>query len=513
MENNYTEIHNELNIEYMWEELGGDFDNFQQILFEFVDNSISNITKYSKQGLQNKDIIISLEVKNDNEIIVRVEDSGTGILNIDSALQLGSKSAQETTLNEHGFGLKHALAAADKDNKNWKIYTRTESSKNNHNYFLISAPYKTNNWGFQTISDLQETWPGKLNCTGTIVEVIINKTLLSTLTVGIPGANIRCSYKTLIDYLREDLSFTYSKILEDELVNISLKLINNGNIDYDVSISPLKPSWESTPIQGSEHYNLGNGMVEIEYQFGSIIDSANHRYYKRCIPSQGAEIRLNGRTLVRNLVKEIWGKEKHNSLNHFLAIINVKSDDSQKLPKTKTAKYDFKTDDIKYESLLQWIHQKYPNIKEQEESNDSFNERQLFKQLQQQKATHNPGATVSTEEHVFPNEMDLRIDLYQFSNGNVTIYEGKKIKTTPKDVYQLRMYWDGLVFKKIQPNHGIILAKEHPDSVKRMVDYVNSMKDSNGNNYNIQLKTWNDERNNNLKGRGRLIFLFFKYII
>lgn len=452
MNKNTKEIHNELKIEDMWEGLGGDFDNFQQILFEFVDNSISNLTDPQNKNLQNKDIAITIDVKNDNEIIVKIEDSGTGIKNIDEALRIGAKSVQETTLNEHGFGLKHALAAADKHNRYWKIYTRTYESKENHSYYLINAPYKTNDWFLDILSDRTKQWPGKFNSTGTIIEIIIDKVLLSTLTIGIPGANIKCSYKTLIDYLREDLSFTYSKILEDELVNINLKLIVNNTVEYDNFIKPLLPTWDGQIIEGSENYDLGNGIVEIEYKFGSIMDSNNHRYYKRCIPSQGAEIRLNGRTLVRNLVKEIWDREKHNSLNHFLAIINVKSNDLYKLPRTKTAKYSFKTDDPKYENLLQWIHQKYPHLKEIEPSNDDYDERKLFSNLKDIKIKQNPNATISTEEFVFPEDMKLRIDLYQFSNGKVIIYEGKKNKTTPKDVYQLRMYWDGLVYKKVTPS-------------------------------------------------------------
>ena len=64
--------------------------------------------------------------------------------------------------------------------------------------------------------------------------------------------------------------------------------------------------------------------------------------------------------------------------------------------------------------------------------------------------------------------------------------------TTSKDVYQLRMYWDGLIFDKVTPNNGILVANYHPDSVKDLIQIVNTMKDANGNNYHLEAKTWSE---------------------
>ena len=334
-----------------------------------------------------------------------------------------------------------------------------------------------------------------MNCSGTIIEFKINKELLSTLTNGIPGANYNTTYERMIDYLEEDLAFVYSRVLETTDVKINIKLIKNNTVCKDSTVSPLLPNWiGNIPEIMTENCDLGNGQIKIEYQFGSIEASDNIRYYKKNMSSSGVEIRVNGRALVYNLFTDIWHKEKHNCFNHFIGKINLISDNKNSLPSTKTAKNAFKTSDPKYEELLRWIFQKHPNIGEIEESNDNFNEVKLFKDLAQNMTTHlSRNDTITTEQYVFQNEMKLRIDLYHCSNNYVTIYEGKKLKTSPKDVYQLRMYWDGLVYENMRPNKGILLGNSHPESVRKMIEFVNKMKDANGNNYNFELMTWEEK--------------------
>lgn len=499
---NKIKIDNNIVIEDMWEGLGGNFDNIQQIICEFVDNSISNLIGKNSSNLIEKQINIKFDVQTsenvqNHKIKVTIEDSGTGIIDLNNAFRIGNKSAQESPLNEHGFGLKHALAAADKENNNWKIYTRTKEDWENHQYKLIEAPYRTGEWEAEVYDE--HSWPGTLNSTGTIIQFNIDKVLLSTLTNGIPGANLLTSYKKMIEYFIEDISFVYSTIIENNLVKINVKLVEDGNAILDENITALKPNWKGTTVSGSEETDLGNGIVTIDYCFGSIEAGENRRYYKRNMSSSGAEIRINGRVLAYNLISEIWNKQKHNSLNHFLAIINVKSKYKDRLPDTKTAKNAFKTSDKKYEKLIEWIHKKYPTIEEINESNDSYNEIQMFKKLGQNlKKYGNSQDVVTTEQYVFENVgMKLRIDLYQNSSNKVTIYEGKKNQTTPKDVYQLRMYWDGLVYEGIQPYKGILLGSFHPDTVKTMISYINHMKDATGNNYFFECEIWPDDYSNN----------------
>lgn len=105
--------------------------------------------------------------------------------------------------------------------------------------------------------------------------------------------------------------------------------------------------------------------------------------------------------------------------------------------------------------------------------------------------------TIETEHYVFSNTGSPkdreRVDLYVKYGNNLIIYEGKKDKTTAKDVYQLRMYWDGLVYDRITPTKAVIIAKQHSSGVKTLVNIVNTMNDAAGNKYNFVIKTWDDE--------------------
>ena len=108
-----------------------------------------------------------------------------------------------------------------------------------------------------------------------------------------------------------------------------------------------------------------------------------------------------------------------------------------------------------------------------------------------------PNKVITVDQCAFVTTENVRdrvkIDLYCKTLGEVIIYEGKKEITTSKDVYQLRMYWDALVFDGIVPNKGILLASSHPESVEKIVSIINTMCDANGNNYNFETKTWNQE--------------------
>lgn len=104
-----------------------------------------------------------------------------------------------------------------------------------------------------------------------------------------------------------------------------------------------------------------------------------------------------------------------------------------------------------------------------------------------------PSLVISTEKYAFTSLKEkIRIDLYKSFQNETTIYEGKKDSTTPKDVYQLLMYWDGLIFDKVKVANAVLVAANHPDSVKTIVAIKNKSMDASGNQYQIRLQTWNE---------------------
>lgn len=495
-------IDNKPRADELWAGIGGHFDSLGQIVNEFIDNCISN---FVGNNTMTRNIIISLTQMNSNrDVKVSIEDSGTGIRKVNEAFTLGSCAAAESPLNEHGFGLKHALASANPENDSWVIYTRTQEDVNAGQFKKIRAPYKIE--GFEAAICKDEKWPGKLNGTGTIIQFVCKYDMYKTIARGIRGGV--SDFLRIADILCEDIGFIYSGVIEENRASITLDILDGQGHHINRAVGAVKPDWEDfiKPGSGSEEVDLGNGKVTIEYKFGKINkkqqrvefdNSTTKKYYQKDMSSSGVEIRINGRVLCYNLFKEIWGIEKHNSYNYLLIIINLKSADIKMLPKTRTSKNGLREGDEKLEKLYEWLRSNI-NMPVKDVSL-SDHETDLFEELCARMNQYNPdpNKVIKVEQYAFTNTGNakdrVRIDLYCKTSYGVTIYEGKKDVTTSKDVYQLRMYWDGLIYDGITPNKGILLAASHPDSVKNLVSIVNTMCDANGNNYSFETKTWEQE--------------------
>lgn len=490
------QINNMPNANELWKGIGGYFDTLGEILCEFIDNSISNFR--GNPSIVNNSILIKFKEIGE-KIHITVADSGTGIKDLNAAFTLGSHAGAETLLNEHGFGFKHALASANPDNNEWLIKTCTVDDSSKGQYKEVKAPYILTGFSAEIV---QGAFDSGLGNTGTIIEFTCSRDMFMTIRRGLSGNFQKMS--SVLDILKEDLGFTYSGILSDAGLRIILAIEDNtGNQTYNHVVGQVTPSWEGfyKPKQGSEIYDLGNGSVKIEYVFGKIgIHPDTKKYYKKNMASSGVEIRINGRILAYNQIKSIWGKEPHPSFNQFLAVINLVSDDADRLPKTKTSKNGLREGDSHLNKLFDWIQTRCPIIpKNAEPLPEDLDEKELFQKLCEQKSIHLSALgigtpTVMTELYAYNNLQEkIRIDLYVGVGASITLYEGKKDKTTIKDLYQLMMYWDGCVYDGKKPTKGILISAEHPDSVKDIISVLNSMYDANGDNYCFELKTWKEE--------------------
>ena len=117
--------------------ISGNFKDFGQTLCELIDNPISNFRAHGIRGR----VEIVLEEQGDY-VEVSVRDNGTGIENMDAALTIAARSCAESTLNEHGMGLKHALASINAgEDQHWSIQTRTAEDVANDRYQRAEGPY------------------------------------------------------------------------------------------------------------------------------------------------------------------------------------------------------------------------------------------------------------------------------------------------------------------------------------------------------------------------------------
>lgn len=486
------ELNNTPESNFLWKGLGGNFDSLMQIINEFIDNSFSNFIKNDQIDI--KKIFLRIEELPELKYKISIEDTGSGIEDLESAFSIGNKTSQSSSLNEHGFGMKHALAAANKENNNWKVITRTEADKEKDTYSIIEAPFHIFKQKVRKVSGNE--WPGKLP-TGTIIEFEVEKHWVDTITRGLKGNYQKLS--SIVFILAEELGYTYGYFISQSIAPITIQykdltMTKTENID----VPEIKPVYKETinPGIGSTKYDLGDGDVDINYEFLQAEESNYKKYYKANMSTSGVEIRVNGRLLEKNLFTEIWGVEKHNSYNYILVRINVISNVKNRLPATTTNKGGLRQDDPKLEKIYQWIKSKLPQPKKRASLSD--HETDLFNQLKDKKMkVYTPidsSVVVDRERYAFTSVNEkIRIDLYQSLQNINTIYEGKKDKTTPQDVYQLLMYWDGLIMDNVPVDKAVLIASEHPESVQALVDVKNESTDARGKKYAIEIKTWRDE--------------------
>ena len=470
-----------------WSGIGGHFDSFPQILNEFVDNSVSNFEGLNPP-IRNINIQIA-QINGGNKVSVKIEDTGTGIRDFEPALRLGDKSEAQSPLNEHGFGLKHALAAADIENRNWKIYSRTKEEFSKGIYRCVSAPYKFADISHETLKLENYPWPGSYNGTGTLIEFVCPINLLYTARNGISG---KVTFDSSIEALREELGYVYSGIIKEGKASVVLQ-------SRPVSVMDPVTVQYYPEGRGTVKKNLGGGEVEIEYSFEEIGESGFLKHYKRNMATSGVEIRVNGRILVSNIFEDVWRLEPHPSYNKFLVQINLKSTDIRALPKTKTSKNGIRSGDEKLNELYKWIISKCPKPHKEEATILSgwASEKELVKKLAtlKEKQIRNKSKTIKRELEVYKTiePGSVFVDLYVFDGSDTVIYEAKKNNATIQDLYQLLMCWDGAVRDNIRPTEGILLAQSFSRGAEEVIQYLNSRKDQKNNNYNFSKKTWADE--------------------
>lgn len=468
----------------LWEGIGGHFDSFSQIVCEFIDNSIAN---FDGSGSPTRSINLTISEDVAERIKVTIEDTGTGIKDFEPVLRIGDKSVRESPLNEHGFGLKHALASANLENNAWRIFTRTLDEFKASKFRKVEAPYKFNMESIElNIANTQ--WPGQFNGSGTIIQFECSSTLFNTIQRGIRG---QAGFERCLDYLVEELGYVYSGVIERGRVSLTVQCLT-----YCKQVPAVKPTWAGyyKPSSGSVDVDLGAGSVKIEYQFGEMKESIYVKHYRRNMSTSGVEVRINGRLLMTNLFKEIWEIENHPSYNHFLVIINLITDNSEKLPKTRTSKNGIRTGDDKLEKLFEWIKRTHPSP--HKETSGAVSEKELVSELEAMKEKHTRDETkhIEREFEVFKNiGSPVCVDLYVYDGKDVVLYEAKKDTADVQNVYQLLMYWDGAVSDGMTPTEGILIAASFSPGVEVILPILNSMKDAKGHAYNFTKKTWLDE--------------------
>ena len=230
------ELDNTPDAENLWKAIGGSFSNISQAINEFVDDSISNFRRNCGNAAMIRTVRLTLNACGEM-VNITVEDGGTGIRNLSNAMTLAGQADRETPLNEHGYGLKHALAYVDAKGSGWEIATRTEEDLKRNRCQVIKSPYAIGK--------------GKLNSvylgpTGTMISVSCSMELLRTLC---PEDNEKQkTFWQMVDILEEDLRYTYADILYKGEADIEL-VVSDGKASRQKKLKPLFPQWEAGTLQ------------------------------------------------------------------------------------------------------------------------------------------------------------------------------------------------------------------------------------------------------------------------
>ena len=121
--------------------IGDNFNSVAQVICELMDDAVSNLRANKDDPELSMRVVLSLENLGD-AVEITVTDGGTGIADLSSALTIACRDGAQTPLNEHGFGLKHALASCDSSpEQKWSIRTRTKADAAANQYREVKAPY------------------------------------------------------------------------------------------------------------------------------------------------------------------------------------------------------------------------------------------------------------------------------------------------------------------------------------------------------------------------------------
>lgn len=482
--------------EGIWAAIGSNFTNIAQAIYEFLDNAISNF-RGNPVILGTPLHQIKIHVSNlGKQVKITIEDNGSGIKNLHNALTLAGTACRETPLNEHGFGLKHALSYMDGQGCEWQILTRTTEDVRPNRHVCVSGTYDFD--GMQ--GRYAAGWPGELGATGTIISFTCPVAVFETLD---PNKKIKHNFEQLTDILSEHLRYTYSDILQKGELVICLSSEDSGMVRSKY-LTPLLPRWKDGTLKElpAQPFKLSGGenededcvesnvedYVTIHCRYGTILPSDNYCYYLGNMESSGVEIRINGRVIENGLFRDVWKRAPHNSFNHFLVQVDVRSDNPSALPATKTAKNGLRLEKEETLALFEWIRMNAPLPREEK----------LEHQLRHKLAEHlrkQEGVTYVEEEKVLftSNGVNVPVDIYVVRNNKAYLYECKAHRSACQHCYQMCMYWDGGVVDELPVEEIALVAESHTYKVNALTKVLNQLAGPDGRLRKIRLSTWAEE--------------------
>lgn len=461
---------------------------FHQCIGELIDNAIAARKENEKFKI---DVFMMRDENNPEIVDLYICDNckGMDLEILKKALQLGQPATDSDRLNEHGFGLKNALATLSSSEFNWKMWTKIyDDSK----VCSVEGPFGPN----MTIED-DDLFPDEDFLSldiSTLIKVSTKMSFIQTVQGrGAPSHDL----SRLREWLIEHLGVLYRGYLEQDLRTGE----NDGTIIVSIGNNSVRVPPTPVPLGNKEvkYFNieLSGQVINFEYHYGTLDTVKRDHlirgekakfYYQGNVPTQGIDIRLGKRVIATQQLEHIWKTDegnsqlsRHNSFNDFLGELLI-PDLPRGILTTINNKTDFNLDDPDWSKVFDELNKIRPvkNIRQKSEA-------ALRKKWMDMLKATNPEDEISDHVAVWPT--GTRIDVYRkIRNKDIIIYEIKVGTGSPLDLYQLKMYWDGLVLNGEQPKEGVLLVEDFHTNLEEMSNRMNELsspKDSKPYNFKI----------------------------
>jgi hypothetical protein len=332
---------------------------------------------------------------------------------------------------------------------------------------------------------------------------------------------------TLVEALREHLGVYYRHLLEYDQNHLTIRYYQNGDeaSAEDAEVIPIFPVLEKNPdnmddypddveteldVRGNVRYKRGvvnweKTREKYESKSISLVDGDEddppfRLYYRKNQSTQGVNIVFNGRTLQTSVLAEVWDNainfgdsgsddrgtiNGHNRYNDFVGEIVITDHRFD----TVNNKIGIDPDCAYWQEVKEELNdnEEYYPIKNGREQEERRYKKRLKIKWQEDSVTD----SVYEEDGEWGVSIDLRRRLE--AGGAEYLYEVKRSRAGPQDVYQLIMYWDA--HKRLDSSNqnltkGVLAASRITDRAQNILDYWNSNRtDAEGDEYNLEFSS------------------------
>jgi hypothetical protein len=483
-----------------WAGLARQTIDFQHALGELVDNSLSaTLPKTVGVGKQTGVIEITIEEKDTGDIRLQVADAGKGVslgqlsTDDDNIFVIGYEPDERGFMNEHGFGLKNALALLTSGFVGEFLFLSKPAGTAEIYGVVgpISDEMEVNN--FKKSDWEQDLKNLKAAPSGVKIRVDVKRDYFNSLYI---RGQV---FETLVDRFGEHLGVMYEKYIEKGN-EIFLRYKSKGASNWTDKKIPAIPA----PFLKTSEVNVTTDKVEIEvdgknysaeYLHGRLDTKVKQdaglgwpypirMHYQGSNARCGVTISSREKILKTGVFREIWpDKSGDVSFNNFLAELRLG-------PEFRTT--NSKSDLDPHSEIWQRLIEKLQKDFEPEKTTKRTSEENLRKKLIEMFASVHHLKGKDKPKHLPVWDGGGEIDIW-FELGSQSVCVETKVEDAlVRDVYQLEMYWDGLVESGKKIKEAILVANDFSANVLSAIKYVNTKKDKKGTKYKIIPKKISD---------------------